>query len=434
MAGKRKTPGLRLKDGCYVTDIYRTDGKRSTVSFGSPGPRTVGDIYATFGKWLDLFNQHPHKMLEFRDPYDAIDKMVNPATILSVGELYDKYVAWAKQYLPPLRDDRPNPDLVKVERLAKFLEPYRSWPIADFGPEELLAIQKAMVEYRYFRTNHPNEPIPYTRSGINQLVNQIHKVWHWGVGREAVTLAQAHRLREVKSLRIGRTAAIDKIKRAAVTEEDFEKSLSKVNSVVADMLRLIWLTAMRPGEVCRMRPIDIDRRRQECWLYVPGRDISPVGDHKTAGHGRVRVIPLTASAQGIILKRVKDFASNEPVFRPTDAIEELLGRRFAERQTPMYQGNRVGTNRRVHPMIKPRARYDAESLATAIKRACDRAEVPRFTPYDLRRTAATRTKARLDTEAAKLLLGHVSTDTTDLYLLNEVNEVIKVAVRLDQGG
>ena len=57
MAGKRKQPKLRIKDGCYVADFYRPDGKRSTISFGAPGVRTAGDIYAAFGKWLDLFNQ-----------------------------------------------------------------------------------------------------------------------------------------------------------------------------------------------------------------------------------------------------------------------------------------------------------------------------------------------------------------------------------------
>ena len=33
-------------------------------------------------------------------------------------------------------------------------------------------------------------------------------------------------------------------------------------------------------------------------------------------------------------------------------------------------------------------------------------------------------------EAAKLLLGHVSTDTTDIYLLEEVQETIRAAKRL----
>ena len=68
MAGKRKRPKLREKDGCFVTDIYKPDGKRTTISFGAVGERSEGEIYAAFGQWLDLFNQHPHKVLAFDSP------------------------------------------------------------------------------------------------------------------------------------------------------------------------------------------------------------------------------------------------------------------------------------------------------------------------------------------------------------------------------
>ena len=82
-------------------------------------------------------------------------------------------------------------------------------------------------------------------------------------------------------------------------------------------------------------------------------------------------------------------------------------------------------------MITPGDRYNAGSLNNAVKRACKRAGVAGFTPYDVRRSAATRVRSLLGKEAAKLLLGHVSTDTTEIYLLDEVQEAIKMAKRLD---
>ena len=39
----------------------------------------------------------------------------------------------------------------------------------------------------------------------------------------------------------------------------------------------------------------------------------------------------------------------------------------------------------------------------------------------------TGTRSILEKEAAKVLLGHTKTDTTDIYLLDEVQEAIKVA-------
>ncbi len=431
MPGTRKPPKLRQKQGCFVADIYKPDGKRTTVSFGPVGERTEGQIYAAFGNWLDLFNQHPHKVLAFENPYEAIAKMVNPAAIVTVGDLLDKYVEWAEGYLVPMRDGRPNPDLIRVKRLKRFIEPYRKWPVTDFGPDELKAVQSRMVSYRYFRTNHEEEQVAYTRSSINQVINQVYRIWQWGIGREITTEGQRQRLKEVCPLRSGRSAAKDRPKRAPVTEAEFEEVAKHLTTVVADMLRLIWLTAMRPSEVCRMRPFDIVQDDPECWLYVPGRDAGPVGDHKTAYRQRLRVIPLAAKAQAILRARIEDPDSKIPVFTPADAIQEMRERRFAQRQTPMDQGNRAGTNRRAHPMIKPGVSYNVNSLYHAVQRACKRARVERFAPYDLRRTAATRVRAALGKEDAKILLGHVSTDTTEIYLLEEVQEGIKLAKRVE---
>ena len=82
-------------------------------------------------------------------------------------------------------------------------------------------------------------------------------------------------------------------------------------------------------------------------------------------------------------------------------------------------------------MVKPGEKYDHHALRNACKRGCERAGVEVFVPYDLRRTRATGTRATLGKEAAKVLLGHTKTDTTDIYLLDEVQEAMKVAELLD---
>ena len=82
-------------------------------------------------------------------------------------------------------------------------------------------------------------------------------------------------------------------------------------------------------------------------------------------------------------------------------------------------------------MIKPGDKYGHHSLRNACKRGCIRAGVEVFVPYDLRRTTATGTRSMLGKEAAKVLLGHTKTDTTDIYLLEEVQETMKVATLLD---
>ena len=172
MAGKRRPVMLREKRGAYVADIYRPDGRRTTVSFGAAkGGRTVSEIHVAFSKWLDLFKEHPSKVLSFKSPYDALDSMIHPGSIQMVGQLVENYVKWAKQYLAPLRDGRPHPDLSRVERLRRFLKPYLDWKVADFGPDELRKVQEAMVGHRYYRSGRKDTAVPYTRSGINQVIN-----------------------------------------------------------------------------------------------------------------------------------------------------------------------------------------------------------------------------------------------------------------------
>jgi integrase len=285
-------------------------------------------------------------------------------------------------------------------------------------------VQDAIVKYEYV---HGKERKRYTRRGINDTINWIRKIWKWGMGRQLITPEQVQGLQEVKSLRMGETEASDNPKRRRVTEEEFWKVINAVSGVVGDMLQLIWHTAMRPYEVCDMRPFDILCEDPECWLYIPGRDQTPVGEHKTTRFERVRVIPLTLECQKTLSSRIKDFNSKEYIFSPKEAMREFLYNKFANRKTPLSCGNRPGANRKEHAMVKPSNRYDHSALRNACKRGCLRAGVDIFGPYDLRRTVATGARSILGKEAAKVLLGHTRTDTTDIYLLDEVQEAMKIA-------
>lgn len=281
-----------------------------------------------------------------------------------------------------MRDGRPSPDVQRTKRACRFLEPYADWSIGDFGPTDLTAVKSAMVAYRYFKSPYAKEPVGYTRTGINQMVGQIHKMWRWGIGCKLTTEAQAQLLKEVRSIRAGKTVARENLKRVAVTEGELENVCENLTTIVADMLRIIWLTAMRPNEVCRMRLFDILQDDPECWLYIPGRDVSLLGDHKTAYHRRVRAVPLTIRMQAILRPRIKDLEPKNYIFRPADAIQEMKNRRLTDHSVPKDYRNKVD------PMIRPGEHYKPSALYTAVRRACQRADMERFTPYDLRRSAA----------------------------------------------
>ena len=428
MAGKRKQPRLRIDGVYYVTKIYAPDGRRTSFSFGHVDDRPEADVRAAFAKWIELYQQQPEKLLSFKDPYEAVRRILSRKQKVTVGEFLEKYLEWIKDDLRLDRNGKENPDLRKIKRACQFLVPYNDWPMEDFGPDELKAVQKCLLAHHYKSGKSMKR---YTRRGVNDTIKWIRRIWEWGLGRQIVMVEQVQSLREVKNLRVGQSPSIDHSRRDRVTEEEFQKMLDCASSVVGDMLRLIWCTGMRPYEVCEMRPFDILTDDPDCWLYIPGRDKTPVGDHKTAHFGRVKVIPLTKKSQQILKPRIQDYASKYYVFRPSDAIQELRETRAMNRNTTLMQGNRPGTNKKEKPAKQPGNKYNNNSLCHACKRACVRAGVRVFVPYDLRRTVATGTRAILGKEAAKVLLGHAKTDTTDIYLLEEVQEAIKVAKMLD---
>lgn len=428
MAGKRKQPRLRIDGVYYIAKIYTPDGRRTSFSFGHVDDRSEAEVREAFAKWIELYQQQPEKLLSFKDPYEAVRRILSRKQRVTVGEFLEKYVEWMEGDLRVDRNGKENPDIRKIKRARHFLTPYNDWPIEDFGPDELKAVQKCLLAHHYRSGKNIKK---YTRRGVNDTVKWIRRIWEWGLGRQIVMVEQVQSLREVKNLRIGQLLSIDHSRRSRVTEEEFQKAVDSASSVVGDMLRLIWYTGMRPYEVCEMRSFDILTSDPDCWLYIPGRDKTPVGDHKTTHLGRVKVIPLTKKSQQILRSRIHDYASKDYVFRPSDALQEMRETRAMNRKTPLMQGNRPGTNKKEEPAKQPGNKYNNNTLCHACKRACVRAGIQVFVPYDLRRTVATGTRALLGKDAAKVLLGHTKTDTTDIYLLDEVQEAMKVAKLLE---
>lgn len=426
MGQKHRQPKLRLdRKKYYCTTIYKPDGKRTTISFGTTDDRTYGQVMTAFGKWVDLFEQYPWKVLSFDSPFEAVRELINPTNTYTIKEFLERYDLYAKQTLRKVTSNGEHPDQVFVKRVMTFLGHYEHWPVTDFGPDELFKVQQALLAHEYQTSDKVK---PYTRRGINDTVNWIKRIWKWGLGRGIVTIQHVQALEEVKPLRMGE--APDKIKRNRVTQEEFQRVLDCLNRVVGDMLKIIWHTGMRPYEVCNMRPYDLLTDDPECWLYIPGRDTGPVGKHKTMRFDRVKAIPLTQKSQEILTPRMNGLDAKDYIFSPKDAVQESLQKKAASRKTALKWGNSPGTNVKEHPMIKPGVKYDHNTLRRACQRACVKADVEVFVPYDLRRTMATRTRATLNKEAAKVLLGHADTVTTEIYLLEEVQEMMKVAKAL----
>jgi integrase len=77
-----------------------------------------------------------------------------------------------------------------------------------------------------------------------------------------------------------------------VPDADVDAVLPWVSRQVRTMMELQRFSAMRPGEVCSIRTMDVDRSGQT-WWFVPR-------SHKTEHHGIERRIPLGPEAREIL--------------------------------------------------------------------------------------------------------------------------------------
>jgi len=80
--------------------------------------------------------------------------------------------------------------------------------------------------------------------------------------------------------------------------------------------------------------------------------------------------------------------------------------------------------------------YNKDSYRVAVLRVIEKAnrrlpvdqQIPRWTPYELRHSAASAISVELGGEAATTQLGHTSATTTAIYLHREIEKLTKLAV------
>jgi len=358
----------------------------------------------------------------------------SPSDGLTIVELCARYYKYAKGYY---RKDgkctREAPNILFALRFLK--EWYGKSPACEFGPLALKALRQRMID-----SDH-------SRRYVNSQIGRIKRMFKWAVAEELVPPSVAQGLAAVTGLRLGRSEARETDPVLPVDRDTVDAILPFMSSVVADMVRLQRLTGMRPAEVCLIRPSDIDRTG-EVWIYRPQ-------SHKTQHHGRQRQVLLGPQAQEILLRYLAR-AADEFCFRPCDSEAKRRAARRDARVTPLSCGNRPGTNRKQKPRWSAGNCYDSNSYRRAIHRACDKAfphpelgckVVPKMTPKQvaelkqwqsdhrwspnqLRHSAATEIRREFGLEAAQIILGHSAADVTQVYAERDLAKGLEVARRI----
>jgi integrase len=218
--------------------------------------------------------------------------------------------------------------------------------------------------------------------------------------------------------------------------------------MVRAMVTLQILTGMRPGEVVRLRAIDVQKSNTG-WLYRPPR-------HKTKSKGKSRVIHIGPRARAI-LEPLLPADAEAFVFSPSRALADYNARRAHVGPRPPAHDPARRQARRRGRGAAPRVfdeHYTVAAYRTAIRRACERvwplpAHLARcpgesaeawqarvgpeawlevvawrhkhlLHPHQLRHSFATRIGNRYGEEEAQVLLGHSRLQTTAIYVQRDI--------------
>jgi len=355
-------------------------------------------------------------------PVDAATKKPDAASDLTVVELIAAYLDYAQGYYQ--KNGVPTRSLYNVKLALKTVRVlYGSNPVSEFSPLCLLAIQEKLASQGC------------TRSYVNKQTGIIKRLFKWGVSREIVPPVIHTALSTVEGLRMGRSKARESRVVMPVEEAVVEATLPHLPPIVADMVRFQRLTGARPGEVCQLRPCDVDRSG-DVWTYRPEH-------HKTEHHGRERIVYVGPQAQNVIRPYLLRDAQ-DCCFSPAESEAQRHIEQRERRRTPVQPSQR--DRRKARPKQAPKTAYTKDSYRRAVARAIEKANaerrkeaenmgiepllLSRWHPNQLRHSAATEIRRQFGLEAAQVLLGHAKADVTQIYAERDSRLAVEVARKI----
>lgn len=350
-------------------------------------------------------------------PAPQLDRTTSVRVVANLVALYWQHVQ--ATYKQP--DGKPGTEVRDFKLSARsLLELYGKTPIADFGPLALKAVRQHMIDVGGL-----------CRKTVNQRVQRLKRMFRWGVSEELIDVRVRQRIDSVEGLRARRTNAVDHPEVEPADPDDVDAVLTKLGPVVAAMVQVQRLTGMRPGEVCGLTPGEIDRTGSNgrgklkihgsdapIWVYRPA-------EHKTAWRGHRKAVAFGPRAQAVLAPFLDGRALDKPCFSPAEEVVAVLAARRAKAKAP-----RRVTRGRVRPGRTPGECYNVAAYGRRIARACVLADVPVWSPHQLRHLAEVEIERAFDLDAARAVLGHRDPRITLRYGKQDLEKAAKVAAAM----
>ncbi len=330
---------------------------------------------------------------------------VDPQEI-TVSEVCVAYLKYAEEYfVKPGDQDGKKKNTSQIFLVTRTIKPlvalYGRKCASDFGPVAARTVRDAWVDDGL------------SRATVRKYFTTLKALFRWAASHEMIPASVSHGIDTVEGLRAGRCRVKETEPVKPVSQEDIDAVAPFVGRIVWAMISLQLATAARPGEVCVLRPGDIDRSGP-VWL-------ARIVEHKNQWRGHERTLYIGPKGQEILtpfLLRPADAYC----FSPRESERERYAKAATHRHQPVAPPD---TNRVVGE------RYTATTYRRAIEYACRKAKIEVWSPNQLRHNAATTIRKDYGIEAAQLLLGHARADVTQVYA--EVNKAKAVQVAMQIG-
>ncbi|MEJ7590353.1 MAG: tyrosine-type recombinase/integrase [Planctomycetaceae bacterium] len=270
----------------------------------------------------------------------------------SVGTLILVFLNHAKRHY--VKNGKLTTEYGIIESTVRPLnELYGMIPAKDFGPLSLKAVREKFIKFGW------------VRSSVNAGVNRIRRVFKHAVANELIEPGVLTRLQCVAPLLEGRTEAPDNPPRTSVDDDSIEAIKKLVRPLVRDLIDVQRLTGSRSGELLMMTTGMLNRTGN-VWS-------AELSDNKCRHHGKSRTLHFGPKAQ-LILARYLSADPDAKLFKMT-----------------------------------------RQAYCRAITRVCDKLEIARWVPHQLRHTAAEVVRDEFGLEHAQSVLGHSTANMTEHY-------------------
>ena len=276
---------------------------------------------------------------------------------------------------------------------------------------DLHAVRDHFAQQRHgLKRDEHGQPIPGTgklrfRRYVNAVMRRVRAVLRWGAENGLVPGNVWHSLSALRPLTYGRGGLPETTAKEAVPRELVDAALPHLPPTLQAAVELMWWSGLRVGELCNLRMCDLDRSAP-VWIYKPA-------SHKGTWKGRDRVIRFGPRCIEL-LRPLLCADANAHLFQAVQVVKERKEAKRASRKTKVQPSQLARDGR---PKQRHADRLTASVVRIAIYRACDAANVQRWSPHLLRHAAGTRLVREVGDEAARVQLGHADERMVRRYSL-----------------